>query len=70
MASYKEAVSWIANEDAPGDTPAGMDFAEAVEVLDGIMTVAMVADLWGKDTHKVAVDVVKARGFKMPRGFM
>ena len=70
MASYKESVNWIANEDAPGDTPAGMDFSEAVEVVDGMMTVAMAADLWCKDTRQVAVDVVKARGFKMPRGFM
>lgn len=70
MASYKEAVNWIASEDAPGDTPAGMEFSEAVETVDGMMTVEMAANLWGKDTRQVAVDVVKARGFKMPRGFL
>lgn len=70
MASYKEAVNWIASEDGPGDTPVGMDFSDAVETVDGMMTVEMAASLWGKDTQQVAVDVVKARGFKMPRGFL
>ncbi len=44
-------------------------FAEAVQIVDGTMAVLMVADLWGKSTRQVAVDVAKARGFKMPRGF-
>ncbi|CAM5564009.1 hypothetical protein [Eoetvoesiella caeni] len=69
MASYKDAVHWIADEEAPADTPEGMDFAEAVAVLDGNVTVVMVGDLWGKSSYQVAIDVIKVRGFRMPRGF-
>lgn len=70
MATYKEAVTWIALEDGPGDTPAGMDFKEAFSVVDGNLTVVMVADLWDMNQKKVAVDVLKARGFVVPRGFL
>ncbi|KGT55145.1 hypothetical protein ACE15N_22115 (plasmid) [Xanthomonas campestris pv. passiflorae] len=70
MASYREAVEWIAAEDAGGDTPVGLDFETAFERVDGALTVVMVADLWGRDPKSVAVDVLKARGFKAPRGFL
>lgn len=70
MASYKDAVDWIAAEDAAGDTPDGMDYATAFDRVDGNMTVVMVADLWGRDPKKVAADVLRVRGFNRPRGFL
>jgi hypothetical protein len=69
MASYKEAVQWIADEDAAGDTMPGMDFDAAFDAVDGNVTVVMVADLWRKDTWRVALDVLRARGFEAPRGY-
>lgn len=70
MASYKEAIWWIAHNDAEGDTPPGMNFEEAFRNVDGNVTVVMVADVWGKDQRQVAVDVLKERGFDAPRGYV
>lgn len=70
MAKYSEAVAWIALEDGPGDTSSGLDFEEVFSLVDGNLTVAMVADLWHMNRKKVAVDVLKARGFAVPRGFL
>jgi hypothetical protein len=52
--NYLDAVLWIANEDNPGDN-------ESVEFLSGYLTVALVADLFGKDQKEVAMAVWRIR---------
>lgn len=52
---YKFAVDWIANNDNPGDKDDAMELA-------GYATVALVADMFGKNALNVAQDVVKRRG--------
>lgn len=69
MASYKEAVAWIASNDGAGDTPEGMDYAAAHDDVRSMISVCLVADVWGKIQDEVAVDVLKVRGFKKPRTF-
>lgn len=51
---YKFAVEWIANEDANGDD-------DPVDVLAGYISVALVADIYGKDQAEVARDVYNLR---------
>lgn len=68
MASYREAVQWIAHNDGAGDTPATMTWAEAFDAVDGLVTVCLVADVFSKDQETVAADVLRARGFRKPRG--
>lgn len=70
MASYKDAVWWIAHNDSKGDTPLGMDFDEAFLNVRSNVTVTMIADLWNKDQCQVAVDVLKERGLNAPRGYV
>lgn len=67
MASYRDAVHWIAHNDGAGDTPARLSWAEAFEQVDGLTTVCLVADVFGKDQERVAADVLRERGFKKPR---
>lgn len=67
MASYKDAVQWIALNDSAADTPEGMSWEEAFPGVDGLVTICMAADLFGKDQHTVAEDVLRARGFRKPR---
>lgn len=50
---YRYAVQWIAHEDEPTVT-------EETEVR-GMLTVALVADLYGKETYEVAADVLRVR---------
>lgn len=50
MASYKEAVRWIADNDN--------DSEKDVENVDGTISVLLIADLFGKESRKVAEDVV------------
>lgn len=52
--SYKSAVEWIALNDNPG-------VAELPETLEGYLTVALVADLFGVDLKRVAEDVANFR---------
>jgi hypothetical protein len=52
--SYKSAVEWIALNDNPGA-------AELPETLEGYLTVALVADLFGVDLKRVAEDVANFR---------
>ena len=68
MAIYREAVQWIADNDSAGDTPATMTWAEAFAGVDGLVSVCLVADVFGKDQDTVAADVLRARGFRKPRG--
>jgi Mg2+/Co2+ transporter CorC len=49
---YRSAVQWIASNDAIGDF-------DSAEELVGLVTVAMVADLFDKDQEQVAKDVWK-----------
>jgi hypothetical protein len=51
---YKDAITWIANEDAPADD-------DPPDVLAGYLTVCLVADLFGKENKKVAHDVFQLR---------
>lgn len=51
--SYKFAIQWIEdNDDCTGDGP---------EDLQGYLTVALVADLFGVGQEKVARDVINRR---------
>lgn len=51
-ASYREAVAWIALNDEAGSD---------MEDIEYLLTVALVADLFGKDTATVARAVVAYR---------
>jgi hypothetical protein len=52
MASYKQAVQWLAdNEDA----------AVSIEEFKDLVAVVLVADLWKKPNELVAKDVFKLR---------
>lgn len=68
MATYQDAVSWIAANDAAGDTPEGMEYTEAYSIVHGMISLCLVVDLWEKEQGVVAVDVLRKRGFKKPRG--
>lgn len=67
MASYKEAVAWIAANDGAGDTPLDMEYPEALDNVRSMISVGLVADLWGLDATAVAADVLKQRGHRKPR---
>lgn len=51
---YKFAIQWIADEDNMGDD-------DPPDVLGGYVSVALVADIYGKDQDEVAKDVYKLR---------
>ena len=53
-ATYREAVQWIALNDAPGDDG-------DVKEVQGYISTLLVADLFGADPYKVAIDVVRTR---------
>lgn len=67
MATYKDAIQWIAQNDAAGDTPDGMAWSEAFEAVKDMISVCLVTDLWRKEQAVVAHDVLYARGFRKPR---
>jgi hypothetical protein len=52
--SYRNAVAWIALNDSPADN-------DPVEWLSGLVTVCLVADLFGVDQKEVAADVLRYR---------
>lgn len=52
--SYEFAVAWIAGEDNPGD-------ADDVATIAGYLTVALVGDLFGTSSARVAADVFDKR---------
>lgn len=54
MARYKEAVDWIAFNDNAGSE-------DQCEDIQGYITVALVADIFGKEDSKVAADVARVR---------
>lgn len=56
--SYRAAVAWIANNDSPGDSPGDNDPAE---IIAGLVTVCLVADLFGVSNERVAADVIRYR---------
>ena len=53
MARYKDAVRWIAWND---ETTEDCD-----EVLSSLVSVCLIADIWGKTTATVALDVLRVR---------
>jgi hypothetical protein len=53
-ASYREAVEWIALNDSAGDD-------DPPEILSGLVTVCLIADLFGESTERVARDVIRVR---------
>jgi hypothetical protein len=50
---YREAVEWIAREDEPAEMNA--------EAVSGLVSVALVADLFGKEQIEVARAVIRFR---------
>lgn len=70
MATYRDSIEWIAENDGAADTPRKLTFVEAFDVVDGLVTICLVSDVFDKDPTQVAVDVLKARGFKKPRQFV
>lgn len=51
--SYRAAVRWIADNDEPAEREA--------ETIAGLISVVLVADLFGVEPARVAGDVLKAR---------
>jgi len=51
--SYRAAVAWVAGNDDPGVVD--------VETVRCMVTVGLVADLFGVEVERVAADVVKLR---------
>lgn len=70
MATYKNAIHWIAHHDGAGDTPDDMAWQKALDQVDGLVTVCLVADVFGVEQRVVAEDVLRARGFRKPRRSM
>lgn len=56
MASYKKAVAWI----ALNDEPLWVDL-EDLEAISEMISVQLIAELFGKPEKKVAQDVLKYR---------
>jgi len=54
--SYRDAIYWIALNDGPGDLD-----ALYVEYVKELITVRLVADLFGQSDERVARDVVTVR---------
>jgi hypothetical protein len=67
MATYKNAINWIAANDGAGDTPADFPWEQAIRSVEGLVTVGLVADVFGVEQRVVAEDVLRARGFRKPR---
>jgi len=51
-ASYREATRWIALNDSPGDSD---------DDVESLITVLLVADIFGVSTERVARDVLRVR---------
>ena len=60
---YVEAVDWIAMNDSPGDD-------DSLENLSGLVSVVLVADLFGVDTKTVAGDILARRGKRPGRAIV
>jgi hypothetical protein len=56
-ASYREAIWWIALNDEPGLGPDSRN----PEVVATLISVALVADIFGVSTERVGLDVVRRR---------
>jgi hypothetical protein len=56
MARYKDVVAWIAYN----DEPEWIEYEQLPDIAS-MISVALVADLWGKDVHDVARDVLLQR---------
>jgi hypothetical protein len=59
-ARYFDAIRWIAFNDDPA---LGTSDSKAIEQM---MTVALVADLFGKPVRVVATDVIRCRAYNAP----
>jgi hypothetical protein len=55
-ASYRDAIAWVALMDSAGD-----DDALNEETAGGLITAALVADIFDVDSAKVGKDVVRVR---------
>ena len=53
MASLKKAIAWIADNDESGELD--------IEVMETLISVLLVADLFGKTPTEIATRVVKVR---------
>jgi len=67
MATYKDAIRWIANNDGAGDTPSSMAREDAFRFVRHQTTVCLIADVFDKDQDTVAGAVLKQRGLRAPR---
>lgn len=56
---YFDAIKWIALNDSAGE-----DDAQNVEAVSGLVTVALIADLFCKPDDEVATDVVRCRAYQ------
>lgn len=61
MSTYRDAIDWIAKNEARVESALQLDPALAVEHLKAADTVALVASVWGMDTAVVAEAALKAR---------
>lgn len=52
-ASYRYGVEWIAMNDEPSERD--------IEAMSGLISVCLLADLFGKDQSRVAEDVLRFR---------
>lgn len=57
-ASYRHAVALIALNDGAGDGPG---YADNTKHVSGMVSVGIVADLFGVPTERLAADVVRYR---------
>lgn len=55
-ASYRAGIAWIALNDDPGSIEAFQ-----LDTLSGLISVCLLADLFGVDSERVARDVIKYR---------
>lgn len=61
--SYRRAVQWVADNDSSGE-PGAYDADE----VEGMLSVALVADMFELSTVRVAKDVVRRRMIELEKG--
>jgi len=67
VATYRDAIQWIAHNNATEETPQSMAYSDAFGRVYSLVTVRLVADVFGMEQAAVTADILKARGFRKPR---
>jgi hypothetical protein len=67
MATYKEAIEWIALNDDAATEPFEVDYDEAYERVYGYISTALITDIFHKDQEIVTKDILKLRGYRIPK---